>query len=426
MKHHSPDDQAPGSEPVSTVRSFREQLLIAFLGRTVTNTSFRIVYPFLPSLARGLSIPLKVASLLVTLRMAAGLGTPFFGALADRLGRRRVMVAALLLSSVASLMLAGGGTFAAGVAAFALYGVVKALYDPAVHAYVGDAIPYRERGRAVGIVELSWSGAWLLGVPASGLLIEHFGWRAPWTVLIALGLIGAGLTHHGLPPIPRSNIDGDGGDFALSIVKTWRTLLSRRVVVFLMLTALFLILAIEIPFIVYGAWLESTFGLSFGALGLASTVVGVSEATAELGTTVITDRLGKRRSVMVGLTGLIVSLFALPWLTELGLVAALSGVVAMMLTFEFAIVSLLPLATELAPDARASLLALTLSMFSLARLIGGPVGGWLWRGEGIEINATLGAFCGLLAMGFLAFGVPEVRSSDTPPLSASNESQRSS
>jgi predicted MFS family arabinose efflux permease len=397
------------AQPSSSVRSFLGQLLIGFLGRTVTNTSFRIVYPSLPSLARGLGIPLRIASLLVTLRMVAGLATPFFGALADRWGRRRVMVFALVLSSLTSLLLAGVGTFAAAVVAFALYGVVKAFYDPAVHAYVGDAIPYRERGRAVGVVELSWSGAWLLGVPASGFLIERFGWRGPWAALVGLGLVGAGLTYVGLPPIPRSHAADDGRSFFVAIVRTWRDLLRRRAVVFLLLTALFLILAVEIPFIVYGAWLESSFGLSFSTLGLASTVVGVSEATAELGTTVVTDRLGKRRSVLIGLSGLVVSLVALPWLARFGLAPAMVGVVAMMLTFEFAIVSLLPLATELAPEARALLLALTLAMFNLARFVGGAVGGWLWQGAGIGLHTALGTVSALLAMGFLAFGIRAVK-----------------
>jgi predicted MFS family arabinose efflux permease len=242
------------------------------------------------------------------------------------------------------------------------------------------------------------------------MLIEHLGWRAPWAALIVLGLIGAGLTHYGLPATPRSNAEVNGKAFAVAIIKTWHTLLRRRAVVFLLLTALFLILAVEIPFIVYGAWLESSFGLSLSTLGLASTVVGVSEATAELSTTMITDRLGKRRSVLIGLSGLVVSLIALPWLAGFGLPQAMAGIIAMMLTFEFAIVSLLPLATELAPDARASLLALTLTMFNLARLVGGAVGGWLWQEKGISLHTALGTLCALLAMGFLGFGVSAVKS----------------
>ncbi|MEE9617049.1 MAG: hypothetical protein V3T90_08590 [Anaerolineae bacterium] len=49
-----------------------------------------------------------------------------------------------------------------------------------------------------------------------------------------------------------------------------------------------------------------------------------AEASAELGTTVITDRLGKRRSVLMGILGLVASLALLPWLSGLGLAATLA------------------------------------------------------------------------------------------------------
>jgi len=404
-----PGDPIEGQPQVYSTRSFRTQLPIVFAVRTAVNAPVRIIYPFLPSIARGLGISLAAASQLVTLRMVAGLAAPLLGLLADRYGRRRVMEVALSLFALASLLMAGVGTLAAAALAFALYGLAKALYDPAVHAYVGDHVPYRERSRAVGILELSWSGAWLLGVPASGLLIERFGWRAPWAALIVLGLLGLVLTCVSLPPTSRPAARRRGGSFVASTIGTWRNLLRRRSVAALLATSFLLTMAIEVPFIVYGAWLETSFGLSLSTLGLASTVVGVAEATAELGSAAITDRLGKKRSVLAGLLGLAASLIALPWLSRLGLVAALAGVMLMLLNFEFGIVSLLPLATELAPEARASLFSLTVMAFSLSRILAALVGGWLWQWQTIALNAGVGAICALLAALLLARGMKEIQ-----------------
>jgi predicted MFS family arabinose efflux permease len=319
------------------------------------------------------------------------------------------MEIALLVFTLAGTLLAGVGTLAAAAIAFALYGLSKVLNDPAVHAYLGDTVPYAKRGRAVGILELSWSSAWLLGVPASGLLIERLGWRAPWAALTVLGLLGLWLIHTRLPPAQREAPSSAGTPLAKDVFATWRRLLRRRPVCILLLTSLLLTLANEIPFIVYGAWLETSFGLSLSALGMASILVGLTEAAAEIGTTVITDRLGKRRSVLTGLLGLAASLVLLPWLSDLGMIAALTGVVLMLITFEFGIVSLIPLATELAPDARASLLSLNLTAFSLGRIVGTAAGGWLWQWQqDIGLHALIGATCALIAAFLMAWGMHEI------------------
>jgi predicted MFS family arabinose efflux permease len=400
-------------------RTFRAHLAIIFASRTVLNTAHRIIYPFLPSIARGLGISLTAASGLVTVRLVAGLVAPILGPLVDRQPRRRTMEIALLLFSFASLLLTAAGTFGGGglavavvasTLAFALYGLVKVLYDPAVHAYLGDSVPYHRRGRAIGIVELSWSSAWLLGVPATGFLIESLGWRAPWALLAGLGLLGLGLTHARLPLHPPPVRPQKDRPLVRSLVRQWRDLLRRRHVVVLLLTSLLLTMALEMPFIVYGAWLESSFGLSLSALGLASIVVGLAEAAAELGTTLLTDRLGKRRSVLIGLLGMAASLVLLPGVARLGLWAALGGVALVILGFEFAIVSLLPLATELVPEARASLLSLNVTAFSLGRIAGAVTGGWLWEWQlkSIGLHAAAGAACALAAAFLMFRGMTEI------------------
>jgi predicted MFS family arabinose efflux permease len=357
-----------------------------------------------------LGISLTAASGLVTLRMIPGLAAPLLGPVADRHPRRHVMEIALALFAAAGLFLVGFGTVGATAFAFTLYGLSKVLYDPSLYAYLGDSIPYGSRGRAIGLVELSWSAAWLFGVPAAGFLIEGFGWRAPWMVLSILGVLSLILTHVGLPPGSESVKERRKPLRLRSLVGGWRDVLSTPGVIALLVTSLFLSLAIEIPFIVYGAWLESAFGLSLSTLGLASIVVGLAEASSELGTVMLTDRIGKRRSVLAGLIGMITSLLALPGLARLGLAGALAGVALVVMTFEFAIVSLLPLATQLAPQARATLVSFNLSAHALGRILGAVIGGWLWLGqtEGIALHAAAGAVCALVAAITMARGITEI------------------
>ncbi|MGC9333948.1 MAG: MFS transporter, partial [Anaerolineae bacterium] len=336
---------------------------------------------------------------------------PFIGPWADRLPRRRTMEIGLALLALAGSILAASNGFGLAAVAFGLFGLSKVFFDPAVHAYIGDLVPYHRRARAIGAVEFSWSSSWLLGVPAAGFLIDRYSWRSPWIVLAVLGVLSLGLTHARLPagtPVPQP---GSQSTAQSSLLDRWWGLLRRPAVIALLLTSLLFSMAMEIPFIVYGAWLEDAFGLSLTTLGLASIVVGLAEASAELGTTVLTDRLGKKRSVLLGLLGMTACLLLLPMLANAGLVAALTGVVLVVVAFEFAIVSLLPLVTEMAPGSRASLLSLNVTAFSLGRMAGAMAGGWLWawQSQRIAVQAAAGAACALLAAVLAHWGLSEIQ-----------------
>jgi predicted MFS family arabinose efflux permease len=385
-------------------------MIVIFFARTTLATAHRIVYPFLPSLARGLGISIGAATSLVTLRMVAGVAAPLLGPYADRLGRRRIMEFALFVFALAGVLLVGVNALAAAAAAFLLYGLSRALYNPSLQAFLGDMVPYGERGRVVGRAELSWATAWLLGVPMAGLLIERFGWWMPWAVLTVLGIAALYLTRRGLPR-DRDSLDVQSRLPLVpsSPVASWLRLVRQPGVAALLIAGLLLAMAIEIPFIVYGAWLEEGFGLGLGTLGIASIAVGLAEAVAEVGTSVITDRLGKKRSVVAGLVGLALSLAALPAASQKGVVLAMVGIVLATFCFEFAVVSLLPLASQLVPTARATLLSFGIAAASVGRILGASLGGWMWQWQtnGIVWHALGGAICALAAALIMVAGLAE-------------------
>ena len=104
-------------------------------------------------------------------------------------------------------------------------------------------------------------------------------------------------------------------------------------------------LAIENVFVVYGVWMESQFGLSVTALGLASTVIAVAEFIAESTSAGLVDRIGKRRAVLGGLALNLAAYLLLPRISA-SLPGALAGTSLLFLSFEFSIVSILPLISE--------------------------------------------------------------------------------
>ncbi|MFF0339629.1 MFS transporter [Kribbella sp. NPDC004875] len=114
------------------------------------------------------------------------------GALGDRIGHRRVVLAGLAVFGGASLACGIAPTVGLLIAARAVQGIGAALLLPGTLAVITDLYAdSAARARAVGI----WSGAGALALPSGpllgGALVSGFGWRAVFLVnlpIIAVAL----------------------------------------------------------------------------------------------------------------------------------------------------------------------------------------------------------------------------------------------
>jgi predicted MFS family arabinose efflux permease len=169
---------------------------------------------------------------------------------------------------------------------------------------------------------------------------------------------------------------------------------------------LLMMTASENVFVVYGAWLETEFGLAVGAIGVISIVISLAELAAEGTSAGIVDRLGKRRAVLGGLSFNLLTYLVLPLLAS-SLAGAITGVTLMILAFEFSIVSLIPLVTEVVPEARGTVVALNVATMSLGRIVATLIAPRLWASGGLTANAYMSAGIVTLALAVLWFGVRE-------------------
>lgn len=371
--------------------ALRTQIVAFTLARLVLNTGHRMIYPFLPAIARGLGVELEAVALAVTARSALGLISPVFGALADTRGRRAAMVAGLGLFTAGMALVVIWPTYPGLFGALLLASAAKLVFDPAMQAYIGDRVPYLRRGRALAVTELSWSFAFLLGMPLVGWLIARTGrWWAPFpwlAVIAAIALVGLWRI---VPP------DRPAPGVRLSLAGGLRIVLSHPAALGGLAVALLISAANETIFIVYGAWLEDAFALKVAALGLASAVIGLSELGAEGAVAGIVDRIGKRRAVILGTLGNALMSLVLP-VAGFSVGGALAGLFFFFLTFEFALVSLIPLMTELVPSARATLLAGNVAALSAGRMTGALLGPLLFA-LGLPANAVVAAAINLAAV----------------------------
>jgi DHA1 family inner membrane transport protein len=393
--------ETPASSSATPPAISTTSLTAMVVGRTLSNIPFRITSPFLPTIARTLGVSLTSAGVLASVLGGVGIIAPLMGRLSDTYGRRRLMQISLIVLTVMSVLAALSTDFNVALLAFAGFGLAKALYDPAMLAYVGDAVPYAQRGRVMAIAELAWSAAWLFGVALGGLLVERAGLNALWWVVAAVSVMTAIAIQITTPPAKRhahSETDSRG---------QWRVLLRTPAVWAVTAVSFLMLLGLENIFILYGAYLEDQFSLTLGTIGLFSVVIAIAELIAELGAAGWTDRIGKRRSVILGLIGFGVLVLGLPlaggaaWLTVGAFALAI-------FVFEYTIVSFIPLVSEVAPAARATLLGIYIGALGAGRIIAPLLGTRLYEAtDSLWASCIISAIAVWLAALIAWRGIPE-------------------
>jgi DHA1 family inner membrane transport protein len=350
--------------------------------RTASNTAYRLVYPFLPVFARALGVDLATMSLALSARSASGALGPLLAPLTDRHGRRFGLTLGLGLFAAGAFLAFVGPGFTLFALALILMTVGKYVIDPAILAHLSDIVPYERRGRDLALTELSWSLAFILGVPAAGFLIAEFGWRSPFLALACLGLAGLVTVRAFIGVGPDGKAAGTTGEHEAAVRaghrESYKAVLRSPAALVGIVVILAVSMSNELVNLVFGVWLEDSFGLKLAALGATAAVIGVAEFGGEGLVVGTVDRLGKVRALMIGLAGNTLAALVLP-LAGRTTATALFGLALFYMTFEYTVVSMLPVMSEILPRARATLLAFYAASFSLGRAIGSLISPHLYE-----------------------------------------------
>ncbi len=381
----------------------RFQLLTFMVLRWIQNTMHRMVYPFLAVFARGLGVDVAQVSLVVTARSFVGMFAPVFGSIADQRGRRFGLLLGIFLFIVGMGVVAIAPSFLTFSVAVLLAILSKYLFDPSMQAYFGDRVPYERRGTALAVTEVAWSLAFIAGVPLVGYLIASYGWNAPFPLLTGLGLGMFAVVWWMIPRHDPFRPDPLHPQPTTTSVKNVCAVLTSLPALAGISIGLWASAANELVNLIFGVWLEDSFGLKIAALAGASAVIGFSELSGESLVALTTDRLGKPRALVLGLTGNILAALLLPIVgrTEIG---ALVGLFLFYITFEYVLVSQIPLMTEIMPERRATLMSFNVTGQSLGRMIGALLATFIYQRFGflpVTLIAILFNGFAILALGEL-------------------------
>lgn len=383
--------------------SFGRLIGTGMVGKLVVDIGAQIFNPFLPVIASGLGISVVTLGQLVGLRSAMGLFAPVSGALADRRGYRLVLRFALLTNAVGFILIGASTALWMTVLGMILAGLGMTAFVPNLQAFVSAQLPYRLLARGLGMIEYSWALTGIVGLSVVGLLMQATSWRAPFFVLAA-GMVVMSFVFAAMPAARR-----DGGKPAADARIPQRTLRLENAVSFFRLganarSAYATMLAGALSYfaamqlmISHGAWLVDQYGLSPALLGLVAFVFGWFDLAASVSVSLFTDRIGKRRSVLIGIVGSLLGYLLLPFLNVTVVLVTLAIAVTRMF-FEFNIVSHFPLLSDQVPPQRGKVMTLSAALSLLGATLAGFTGPWLLVNVGVPALAWSSAIAVTVAL----------------------------
>jgi len=188
-----------------TSRQWGIVLLVAAL-QFVNILDFVIVMPIGPRLAQALDfpsshLPWMNGSYTATASLMGLLGALFL----DRFDRRKAVGVAVAGLVIGTALCGFAGSFTTLLIARSVAGAFGGPATSLCFAIIADTIPSHVRGKAMGTVMGAFSVASVFGVPSGLWMAEHFGWRAPFFTVAALGAVVLVVSVFLLPPL-RSHL----------------------------------------------------------------------------------------------------------------------------------------------------------------------------------------------------------------------------
>ncbi|MDW8060725.1 MAG: MFS transporter [Thermomicrobium sp.] len=390
---------ATGRESTPGNQGWQRTLAALWLAQTLTIVGFSLRTPFLPFFVAELGARSLEAQALWAGAINAGgaavmaITAPFWGTLADRYGRKMMVLRAMLAGSLTI------GLMAAATSPWQLFALrlVEGGFTGTVTAsttLAASTVPRERLGFGLGLMQMAVFSGSAVGPLVGGILADRVGYRATFAFAGSLLFLSALLVfflveeHFEPPATPASRRDATGD--------AWRSLLAPAllgiVVSLFALRAASMALQPIVPLLVEQLARDARAVNSLA--GLAMGVSGITSAVASVVLGRLSDRVGQRPLLLA--SGVLAAASFLP----LAATNAVWQVVALQALFGIASGGMLPTANALVArltpeERRGTVYGFTTTASSLGAFVG-PLGG-------TALAAALGLHAPFLVIG-LALG----------------------
>ncbi|MGE0862720.1 MAG: MFS transporter, partial [Vicinamibacterales bacterium] len=276
--------------------------LLSSLGTSIANVA-------LPALARAFDAPFHgVQWIVLAYLLSMTVLMVSAGRLGDVTGRRRLLLAGILLFTASSIACAVAPTLRLLVAARAAQGVGAAIMMAMTMALAGELMPKARTGSAMGLLGTMSAIGTALGPSLGGVLIAGAGWRAIFLVNVPLGIATFLIAHRHLP-IDR--VATAGASASTRPGTPVLTLLRDRSLAASLATNA-LVSAVMMATLVVGPfYLSSSLGLGPAAVGFAMSAGPLATALTSVMAGRLVDGMGAPGMTLAGLATLAAGAFIL-------------------------------------------------------------------------------------------------------------------
>ncbi|SAL70185.1 major facilitator transporter [Caballeronia arvi] len=329
-----------------TSYEWKEVTLLA-LGFGLVGLDRWLIAPLFPSIMKDLHLTAQdVGNCIGILGLSWGVFAALMGGISDRIGRRKVLIPAIIAFSLLSGFSGVAGGLASLLAVRALMGVAEGSFCPTSFAATADASHPKRRGFNLGLQQ---SGFALFGLALSPIIATQLlgvvSWRWVFALVSIPGLI-LGLAMYFVIREPKAMAEPA---VARPTPGNWRDVLKSRnipvamVALFCAMTGVF-VLGAMLPL-----YLTDYLSLDTQRMGIVVSAIGFGGFVGQFGLPGLSDIVGRRLASIAGFAGTAVMLYVFRGVGAQPLILFIVLFVASF--FTLGLVALLsgPVATEAAP-----------------------------------------------------------------------------
>ena len=312
----------------------------------------------------------QVGVLFAVFSVSGFAGSMLGGALADRFGRRSMILFGLVFSAMSSLAMGLVDDLYMLYALALVAGLLLNIADPARQAMVADLLPEEKRAEGFGMMRVAANLAWIVGPTVGGLLAAQ-----SYLILFILdaitSLITAVIVYNLVPESKPAATEGQEQESFLSTLAGYRVVFADKMYIAFLFISILMLIPYQQIYTTLSVYLRDVHDVPAQGYGILMSINAAIVVALQFW---VTRRFSKYPAMLVMALG---TLFYMVGLTMYGFAAAYGLFIAAMIIITFGEMIVVPVGQALAanfapPDMRGRYMAL----FGLSWAIPSAVGTW--------------------------------------------------